>query len=47
MNFVENGKLHSIFGYQPGVILKKYGVDLKRLIEIYPIEERKSKNAVR
>ena len=43
----ENGKLNSIFSYQPGVLLKKYGIDLKRLMEIYPYEERKDKNAVR
>ncbi len=31
-------KLNSIFGKQPGVLKKKYGVDIKELIAKYPLE---------
>lgn len=44
---IEDGKINSIFGYQPGAMLKRYGIDLKQLMETYPYEERKDKNAVR
>ena len=44
---IENGKINSIFAYQPSVILQKYGIDLKQLMEIYPYEERKDKNELR
>lgn len=44
---IENGKINSLFGYQPGAILKRYGIDLKQLMEIYHYEEGKDKNAVR
>ena len=44
---IDNGKLNGIFSCQPGQMLKKYGIDLKNLIEMYPIEERVTKHAVR
>jgi len=49
IEFVQNGKLNPIFNFQPGALLKKYGIDIKQLIVMYPIEEkeRKEKNAVR
>jgi len=44
---IEKERLNIIFNYQPGQLLKKYGIDLKQLQEIYPYEERKVKNAIR
>ena len=35
-----NGKLNSIFGYQPGVIKKKYNIDLNILMDMYPFNEQ-------
>ena len=35
-----NGKLNSIFGYQPGVIKKKYNIDLNTLMDMYPFNEQ-------
>ena len=35
-----NGKLNSIFGYQPGVIKKKYNIDLITLMDMYPFNEQ-------
>ena len=35
------GKLNPIFGKQPGVLLKKYGIDLKIYMSKYPIDELK------
>lgn len=46
-NIVENGKLNSIFGYQPGEINKRFNVDLKELMTIYILEEKEEKNATR
>ena len=43
----DNGKLNSIFSCQPGVLLKKYGIDLKQLMEVYQYDEREEKNVVR
>ena len=36
---VVDGKLNSIFGKQPGLLKKKYGIDIKELIEKYQIVE--------
>ena len=47
IEIIQGGKLHSIFGYQPGVIKKKYGIDLKQLTLVYPLEEGKKKSAFR
>lgn len=35
-----NSKLNSIFGYQPGVIKKKYNIDLNILMDMYPFNEQ-------
>lgn len=35
-----NGKLNSIFGYQPGVLKKKYNIDLNILMDMYPFNEQ-------
>ena len=35
-----NGKLNSIFGYQPGVLKKKYNIDLNILMDRYPFNEQ-------
>ena len=35
-----NGKLNSIFGYQPGVLKKKYNIDLNILMDKYPFNEQ-------
>ena len=37
---IENGKLNSIFSYMPGIIKKKFNVDLKELKKMYPLEEK-------
>ena len=37
---VTNDKLNPIFSYQPAVMKKKYGVDLKELIRKYPYEKK-------
>ena len=37
---IMKGKLNPIFGYQPVVLKKKYGIDLKGLMEIYPMPEK-------
>ena len=34
-----NNKLNSCFGYQPGVLLKKYGINLNELKKVYKLEE--------
>ena len=34
-----DGKLNSIFGKQPGLLKKKYNIDIKELIQKYPYEE--------
>lgn len=34
---VLDGKLNSIFGYNPGVLKKRYNIDLKKLMEKYPL----------
>ena len=44
---VQEKKLNSVFAYQPGALLKKYGIDIKKLIKTYPIEERGEKGAIR
>ena len=36
---VIDGKLNPIFTKQPGLLKKKYGIDIKELIKRYPIEE--------
>ena len=35
---VVNNKLNSIFSYMPGAIKKKYGIDLKELQIMYPMD---------
>ena len=35
--FVVDGKLNTIFSYQPGVLKKKYNIDLKEIMEMYPL----------
>ncbi len=35
-----DGKLNSIFGYQPGVIKKQYNIDLNILMDMYPFNEQ-------
>ncbi len=35
-----DGKLNSIFGYQPGVLKKKYNIDLNILMDMYPFNEQ-------
>ena len=35
-----NGKLNSIFGYHPGVLKKKYNIDLNILMDMYPFNEQ-------
>ena len=35
-----NSKLNSIFGYQPGVLKKKYNIDLNILMDMYPFNEQ-------
>ena len=47
MSIVETEKLNSIFSYMPGVLLKKYGIDLKELIKIYNYEESEEQNVTR
>ena len=45
-----NGKLNPIFGKQPGVLSKSYGIDIKKLIEQYNYDENElggKHNAVR
>ena len=37
---VENNKLNRIFGKQPGFLKKKYNIDLKNLMMIYPFDEQ-------
>ena len=37
---VTNNKLNPIFGKQPGVLKKKYNIDLKNLMMIYPLDEQ-------
>ncbi len=45
MPLIGNGKLYPIFSYQPCMIKKKYNIDLKELMKIYPYEEfTKEKN---
>jgi len=40
---VDNGKLNPVFSYQPGVLKKKYGIDLNELINKYPLDIEKFK----
>ena len=47
IGIVVDGKLNSIFGYQPGEMKKRFNVDLKELIGIYVLEEKEEKNATR
>ena len=37
---VINEKLNPIFSYQPGVLRKKYGINIKALMDRYPIPEK-------
>ena len=47
IGLVIDGKLNSIFAYQPGAIKKKFNIDLKELMTIYILEEKEEKNATR
>ena len=40
-------KLNPIFSYQPGVLRKKYGIDIKILMDKYPIPEKNTGGKVR
>ena len=40
-------KLNPIFSYQPGVLRKKYGIDIKVLMDKYPIPEKNMGGKVR
>ena len=40
-------KLNPIFSYQPGVLRKKYGIDIKILMDKYPIPEKNRGGKVR
>ena len=44
---VINEKLNPIFSYQPGVLRKKYGIDIKVLMDKYPIPEKNMGGKVR
>ena len=44
---VINEKLNPIFSYQPGVLRKKYGIDIKVLMDKYPIPEKNIGGKVR
>ena len=39
LNLVIDGKLNPIFGKAPGLLKKKYNVDIKTCMEKYPLEE--------
>ena len=32
-----DNKLNAMFAYQPGVLKKKYNIDLKEIMEMYPL----------
>ena len=44
IELVIDGKLNSIFGKQPGLLKKKYNIDMKELIIKYPLPTEKNKN---
>ncbi|MBQ1496025.1 MAG: hypothetical protein IIZ40_01560, partial [Bacilli bacterium] len=44
ISLVVDGKINSIFGYQPGAIKKKYNIDLNELIKQYPLPIEKYNN---
>ena len=44
---VINEKLNPIFSYQPGVLRKKYGINIKVLMDRYPIPEKNIGGKVR
>ena len=35
--FIMDNKLNAMFAYQPGVLKKKYNIDLKEIMEMYPL----------
>lgn len=35
--FVVDGKLNSMFNFQPMALKKKYNIDLKEIMEMYPL----------
>ena len=37
-SLVEDNKLNRIFSYQPGVLKKQFGIDLKKLMNQYPFD---------
>ena len=39
VSLIIDGKLNPIFGKQPGVLKKKYNIDLKELMKKYPMPE--------
>ena len=39
ISLVINNKLNSLFGYQPSMLKKKFGIDLKELMKIYVFNE--------
>ena len=40
MSLVVNNKLNPIFGKAPGLLKKKYNIDVKRLMTIYPFDDQ-------
>lgn len=46
-SLVIHEKLNPIFSYQPGVLRKKYGIDLKMLMDKYPISEKNMEGKIR
>ena len=44
---VEDNKLNRIFSYQPGVLKKQFGIDLKELMKKYPFDNYKENTFIK